>query len=225
MLAVYDGQFATYISSSSDALITSGLIPETLLVGVNTLVYHRQHELTPTGCPTNCTGCSSLFKYGGGLNMLDFTYQTVLPLVARTYSLPLPLDRSLLAVGGWSLGGLMACSAAVFRPHYFSRHYCGSPSLWFNCSAFAKQVLASPPSPASTAFYIDSGDAEDRGIMPDYIRASFESLLQVGFTPGQNLFLAQVGYGQLHEADSWAKRFYLMATHLFALPQAITWFS
>ena len=108
-----------------DRNVLTGAVPETIMVGIpqNGTGCERQFELTFS--VSNQTGCKAS---GGNTQYLDFIQNTVVPAVLKNMN----AIQGEVSITGASYGGLTSCYAASARPHYFSRAFCQSPSVWWN---------------------------------------------------------------------------------------------
>jgi len=223
-LLLTDGQILPIWQTKLDSLVWSGSLNEVVLVGISspTDFNNRTQELTPTvtnGCSLTPSGSPS----GGGEGYLDFTINIALPLVLSTYSLT--SSRSQVGIAGYSLGGLMACHAAITRSNHISVAHCSSTSFWRNCGEEAALLSSKPTAPRSNkvTLYIDYGlsevntNREDPTVIEQpalaFIAAAHHS---PATRAGQlSVFVAQNLHPETHNPDSWLRRFLQAAPNLF----------
>eukprot|EP01094_Clydonella_sp_ATCC50884_P020724 TRINITY_DN4363_c0_g1_i1.p1 TRINITY_DN4363_c0_g1~~TRINITY_DN4363_c0_g1_i1.p1 ORF type:complete len:528 (+),score=110.89 TRINITY_DN4363_c0_g1_i1:71-1654(+) len=219
-----DGQILpTILYQFLDTLAISGLIEDTLVVGVTVDSKERQYQLTPTPC-TPCQqspycsfdcACEKGGASGGAPLYYDFLIDTLLPLVLKHTNMMVKPNG--VALGGWSYGGLNACYGAYTRPHHFATGYCGSPSVWWNCEQLRESVFpdASPP-PTNITLLFDVGSAEGDAMVPPTERL-YEEAVRLGFVPGVNTWLDVVD-GDYHTLNAFATRFWNVGPRILGSP-------
>jgi predicted alpha/beta superfamily hydrolase len=173
---------------------------------------------------------------GEGDAYVRFLANTLKPRIDRRYRTL--ADRAHTAIGGSSMGGLIALYAGLTRPDVFSKVLAMSTAVWFaedggpwlsNNRLLA--MLRDRPVPRSVRFYLDVGTSErSRAAEPDvvdargtpvsYARAYREGTERVvealrdGGVAESNLRLV-VEQDAIHHESAWARRFGAAVTWLF----------
>lgn len=135
-------------SGGFDVAFQSGLIPESILIGVQSIDdstgCQRSYELTYGPCNVTLTGTEGpggcIYDstcYGGNNKYFDFIEQSIVPQVLSSINMTFTNEVAMI---GFSLGGLTACSSVLLRPAYFKRAFCMSPSMWYNFGEFSNLV-------------------------------------------------------------------------------------
>jgi predicted alpha/beta superfamily hydrolase len=165
---------------------------------------------------------------GEGDAYVHFLAETLKPMIDQRYrTLP---DREHTAVGGSSMGGLIALWAGLQRPDVFSRVMAMSTAVWFAESGgpwlsgnrlvnYAREHVLRD----DVRFYLDVGTNErsrdaDPGVVDsaghalEYARAYVEGTevlaraLREGGVPARNLKVV-VDPGAMHHETAWSRRF------------------
>lgn len=184
-----------------DELYDLGAVAEMIVVAVHT-GEARMDRLTPVPDPAHGGGMATAFleKLTGELvPAIDAAYRT------RT-------GREATSILGSSLGGLFAFWAAWSRPEVFGQAACLSSSFWWANRWPVRLVQAEGAPDPRPEIYLDSGAARD-ALEQDihardgfhHTRSMFRALVEVGYTPGEDLHRL-VFTGATHDAASWAAR-------------------
>lgn len=190
------------MAQTLDDLVGRGVIEPVVVVAVYNTP-KRILEYTPSVDPT--------YGGGGADAYLDWLDAVAMPAV-RALGYRVDVASPSRVILGSSLGGLLSCYAALTRPASWSRAVCMSSSFWWNDQHFLRSVLARAPASLPAAVYLDSGHPGDDYNQTLAVRAR---LAQLGVAP---LFYDCQPGGQ-HNEKSWAERFHLPMTDLFAAPQ------
>jgi predicted alpha/beta superfamily hydrolase len=219
------------IDETLDAMSDADPARAMIVVGVDNSE-HRWDEYGPWVNPAMHAWVDSSWaresEGGEGAAYVDFLTQTLKPLIDRHYSTR--PDRAHTAVGGSSMGALIALYAGLARPDVFSGVMAMSTAVWFAERGGPwlsdNQLLAyigSRPAPAGLRIYLDVGTAErSRDTDPDvadragrpisYPRAYAEGTeavaeaLQHAGVPAEHLRHV-VDPGGIHNESAWSKRF------------------
>lgn len=176
------GMFGDWrVDETIDRMTGSGETPGMIVVGVDNGP-RRWDEYGPWTNPRMMAWVDSTWSRrtegGEGDAYLAFLVHTLKPQIDRRYrTIP---DRAHTAVGGSSMGGLIALWAGLTHPEVFSKVMAMSPAVWFAEGGGAWMAdnrllgwMRAHPLPADVRFYLDVGTAErSRAIDPDVVDAS-----------------------------------------------------
>ena len=192
---------------TADALIRAGAMEPALLVGVYNTGVRRISEYTPTRDPARRKG-------GKGDRYAQMLARELKPFIDSYYR----TRKTGHAVGGSSLGGLVALEAALLYPRVFAAAAVLSPSVWWDRRSILEMVRRYK-SPQRPRLWLDSGTQE--GETPEAViedlRLLRDALLQKGWQEGTTLhYLEAVGAG--HNEQAWGARFGAVLEWLFPAP-------
>jgi predicted alpha/beta superfamily hydrolase len=213
---VFDEQTSAFGSEwkadeTADRLIGSQKIPPILIVAIANTP-DRINEYTPVADDTHKSG-------GGGLKYERFLIEELKPFIDKIYRTK--PERESTAIGGSSLGGLLAMETTLDHPEVFSRCAALSPSIWWGNDRLLADVKAHAPAARRGKFWIDMGTKEDApkdGSSPSVERAKKlgKALNDAGLVAEQDYHLEIIEGGKHQEAD-WAGRFERVLVYLFGL--------
>jgi predicted alpha/beta superfamily hydrolase len=218
---VFDGATA-YIpgqewraDEAAQELVTRGEIEPPILVAVDNAGADRVNEYVPAGIPSREDARRNV---GGQADLYGrFLTNELKPFIDRTYRTKTgPRDT---AVGGSSLGGLLALHLALSRPDVFGAALVVSPSVWWGDRDILKEVAALPKRPP-VRLYVDIGTAEAGEGTPqsrqalDDARALRDALRAKGWKPGRDLTYTEAE-GARHSEAAWSARFPAMLRFLY----------
>jgi predicted alpha/beta superfamily hydrolase len=193
-------------------LIAAGRIPPLIVVGIGNSP-QRLDEYTPTR--------DQRLQRGGGADAyLKAVVEEIKPHIDRTYrTRP---EREFTAIGGSSLGGLLALYACQQYPEHFSRCAALSPSLHWDDEALLKEWQQPGPWIARTRIWFDMGTLEGGGEASqkanvERTRRLAEQLAAAGSQRGRDFQYREVDGGRHHEA-AWAERFGQVLEFFYAEP-------
>ncbi len=185
---------------TAERLILAGRITPIILVGIaNTPA--RLEEYAPYPNPSG-TG-------GRGLLYSRFVLEELKPFVDAHYrTLP---DRKHTAIGGSSMGGLIALYLAWQFPEKVGLTAVLSPSLWWADQQILHDLAGSQPWMKKARFWLDVGTREGRGrghVPPtvQHTRTLVERFDANGLVPGRHYYYWEEAGGEHNEA-AWARRF------------------
>jgi predicted alpha/beta superfamily hydrolase len=196
---------------TASRLVLEKKIPPILLVGIYNHKTDRLDEYSFVRDEEQMRG-------GNGSKYCRFLVEELKPFIDRTYRTK--RDRENTAIGGSSLGGLIAIEAALNYPDVFGRCAAISPAIWWANS----NVLTIAKSHATAArrckFWIDMGTKEGlrEGELTSAAVGRAEKLAKTlqedGLVPETDYHLQIVPGGEHKEAD-WAARFDQVLIYLF----------
>ncbi|SPE38495.1 putative esterase [Candidatus Sulfopaludibacter sp. SbA3] len=183
---------------TADELIRRGAIEPVIIVGVYNTGVRRISEYTPTRDPARRKG-------GKGDRYAQMLARELMPFIDRQYrTRKTAADH---AVGGSSLGGLVALETALLYPRVFGKAGVISPSVWWDGRSILDLVLRYK-SPGRPRIWLDSGtqegDAPARTI--EDLRLLRDALVEKGWQEGATLRYWEVE-GAGHNEQAWGARF------------------
>ncbi len=218
------------IDETLDTMSRVGRYPGVIVVGIDNSS-HRWDEYSPwvnrhmhDWVPADW---SAPVQGGEGAAYLDFVTNTLKPEIDARYRTM--TDRGHTAIGGSSMGGLIALYGGIRRPDVFGSVMAMSTAVWFAEEGgpwlsrnHLLEVAASRPLPRDVRFYVDVGTAErSRDTDPDvtdargekvtYPRAYVEGndalvhALRRGGVPESHLHYV-VAPNAVHNESAWARR-------------------
>jgi predicted alpha/beta superfamily hydrolase len=140
--------------------------------------------------------------YGRGGETMDWVVDHLKPMIDsryRTYPF-----REATAIGGYSLGGMMALFAAVRYNRWFSKAACLSPTVLPAMESFKEEIQGSTLSP-DTRIFLSWGTAEETGWSNDDIGRCIVYLEQRLQEKGAQTYLL-CQQGGRHEEASWQQQ-------------------
>jgi predicted alpha/beta superfamily hydrolase len=191
------------LNDTARELIETGRLEPLIIVGV----YHAGEKRIDEYTPSRDTKQKAGGKANASLDALENEFKPFIDAQYRTHKGP-----QHTAVGGSSLGGLMALYAGLQSPEVFGRVIAMSPSVWWDrryIVRLAKQTLPKP----RLSIWLDIGAKEGRNTLAD-VRALRTVLESQGWIPGQDLFYSEI-QDATHDETSWANRVGDALTALF----------
>ena len=192
---------------TADALIRAGVIEPAILVGVYNTGVRRISEYTPTRDPARRKG-------GKGDRYSQMLARELKPFIDSQYR----TRKTGHAVGGSSLGGLVALEAALLYPRVFAAAAVLSPSVWWDRRSILEMVR-NYKAPERPRLWLDSGtqEGESPEAVIEDLRLLRDALLQKGWREGTTLhYLEAAGAG--HNEQAWGARFAAVLEWLFPAP-------
>ncbi|MDO9548178.1 MAG: alpha/beta hydrolase-fold protein [Candidatus Marinimicrobia bacterium] len=198
---LFDARTASFgnewrIDEIADSLIQTGRIEPLIIVGIdNTNQRTEEYSLIETG-----------------YNYQHFVVDELKPLIDNQYrTIP---DRTHTAVGGSSLGGLIAFIFLWEYDHIFSKAICMSPALKIDEFDMVLPIQNYAGPQKDIQFYIDNGGIEVEQQLQPGIDEMLEGLKNKGFHQGMDYLWIQDQSAE-HSEKAWSKRFPLALTFLF----------
>jgi len=208
VLYLTDGQavfVGMHVNRICEELIRRGEIEPLIVVAITEPSWEaRVLDLTPPWSDSY-----KGYEGGGGEVFLRAIRDTLMPEVNRRYrTLTGPANT---AIGGVSLGGLLAAYAGFAHDSTFGKVAAFSPSYWWggamNLPVYA-QEKGRPP--YLVRFYQDTGDPE----LDNWIGTMETVLLSLGFVMNRDLISVSVP-GADHVEGAWEQRYPQMLRFLF----------
>jgi predicted alpha/beta superfamily hydrolase len=189
-------------------LIGAGTIESVILVGIaNT--DRRIEEYGPRAVRRRMPGPDHPYA--------RFVVEEVKPFIDRTYATK--PERKHTAVGGSSMGGLIALFLAYWHPEVFGQCAALSPSLWWDRDLILRLFRDQPKGLRKVRFWIDTGTREGstpRGCREQVRRTKLLAslLAAAGLHKGRDFKYREVHGGE-HNEHAWAARLDEVLTFLF----------
>ncbi len=190
------------LAEAADEAIGERTASPMIIVGIDNAGPSRIDEYAPTHDPK---------RNGGGRadDYARFLLEELKPVIDASYrTIP---DGQNTAVGGSSLGGLLAMHIAAKYPHAFSRVAVMSPSVWWNGRVILSEVdrLGQGQRPR---IWLDIGGREGRDAVAD-VRMLHQRMLAKGWND-KNLRYHEEKKAD-HNEHAWAHRSPMMLEFLF----------
>ncbi|HXI13400.1 MAG TPA: alpha/beta hydrolase-fold protein [Thermoanaerobaculia bacterium] len=182
------------LGATADTLIAAGAIKPVIIVGIDNTGEKRIHEYTPTSHHA-FRGSGRADRYG---RMLVEELKPMIDLRYRT----LP-QRENHAIGGSSLGALVALYVALSHSDVFSKVAVLSPSVWWHDRVIVQQV-AQLPARLPLDIWLDMGTTESAEGISD-ARLLRDALTTRGWVSGTDLVYHEVEGGS-HNERAWGTR-------------------
>jgi predicted alpha/beta superfamily hydrolase len=179
---------------TAQELITAGLVRPLIIVGVYNTGEHRIDEYAPT--EMSGTGGGQADLYGRML------VEELKPFIDSTYN-TLPGAGS-TALGGSSLGGLLAVYVGLRYVTAFGGLVAMSPSVWWD-DRFILRFVESLSGRLPLRIWLDAGTEEGEEVLAD-TQALRDALMAKGWSPGTDLIYSEA-VGGAHNEASWGARF------------------
>ncbi len=191
---LFEDETATYGKSWGLEPFLNSYDKPLIVVGIE--CSHRGHERLNEYCPYDLSVWGKNITGKGGLFM-DWLVHECKPFIDRHFR-TMPF-RECTAIGGSSMGGLMAYYSAMRYNNYFSKAACLSPSLMICREALLREFQNVNISP-DTRFYFSFGENEIRDPYP--LLAPFEEDIR---RRGAR-YLTEVIAGGNHNEATWETR-------------------
>lgn len=191
------------LGEAADTLIGERKTRAMIIVGVDNTGAGRINEYTPSRDPKHKAG-------GRAGDYATMLLEELKPLIDETYrTLP---DRAGTAVGGSSLGGLLALHLALTHPNAFSAAAVMSPSVWWDNRVILDELDRFTG--RRPRIWLDTGGREGFEALKD-VRALRDKLRSKGWGQGE------LKYHEDRRADhserAWAARAPMMLEFLFPI--------
>ena len=196
-----------HCDETADRLVRAGKIEPVILVAVANVGSQRIAEYTPTADPHHPEG-------GHGDLYEKFLIDEIKPMIDRTYrTKPGPADT---AVGGSSLGALIALDAGYHHPEVFGRLMVMSPSLWWDGRRLLRQIQADPGPLVRERVWIDIGTREgDDPAEQAQSVSNATALAEALQAKGPRSASLMIDPDAKHNEAAWAARFGFALSFLF----------
>ena len=151
----YGVTFAFAFRGGFELAVVTGVAPESIMIGVPSSpniydafccsphVPERTYELTFDVCDPSlmdCNGGYTIYNTGGTDLLLNFTIDTVIPLVLDVVGM---LPGGEVSIAGASLGGLTSLYAAGTRPQEFARAWSLEGDVPYNFGQISQKITES----------------------------------------------------------------------------------
>lgn len=204
---LFDGQ-SSYVANrtwsahtTSDALISRGLIEPIILVGVAHTGLNRVDEYTPT---------QDQLRGGAGASYGQMLIEELMPFVDRTYRTSTGPPSA--ALGGSSLGGLISLYLGLKYPEVFGKLAIMSPALWWDNCSILREMEKVEPRP-NLQVWLDIGSEEG----PRPVREAdllYRLMVERGWLPDRDIKFVRVEGGR-HDEAAWGARLAHVLMFLF----------
>lgn len=189
------------VDETADSLIKSGAIKEIIIVGIYNTRFRN-------------------FEYGdtdSGKVYLDFMINSLKPFIDSNYRTL--SDRENTAIGGSSLGALIAFKMGWEHPEYFSKVACLSPAFEIDKIDYVSKVTGYLGAKPDLKFYFDVGEADLELELKRGTINMINALEQKGFSIDKDIYFYH-DYSGLHDEKSWSKRVWRFLEFFFSKDQS-----
>lgn len=195
------------VEAAANEMISLGLMRETILVAVDNTSERNREYIPPTDSPD---GAGTADRY------LAFVANNVMPFVDTQYRTL--TNRTDVGVLGSSFGGVASLYFGL-ATNRFGRIGPMSTSFWAIPNFLAQRIHGQ--STAGLRIYMDFGTAES----DSNFRAMwtvYDKLLADGYVPNDTVRI-EVGCGDAHNEEAWARRVYEPLVFLFNARDEANW--
>lgn len=218
---LFDRESATYghiwhMHTRIEKLIKDRAMTGIIVVGIDCKPGdQRLHEYSPWPCADPRAMGYDHGVGGQGESYGRFLVDHLKPMIDKRYRTKAHSDHT--AIGGSSMGALMALYLGATYPQVFSKVLAMSTAAWFAPQDLKACLSQIEPCQASR-WYIDVGDqeVEDPTFRQAYIKTCqdvYETLKTCGLD--ENMLTYKLAVGGIHHEDSWAHRLPLALKWLF----------
>ena len=196
------------VDETADRLIREGQIPPLLIVGIDNAGKDRIREYMPH------RSYQPMILRVQGSRFPSFLIKEVMPFVQRHYRVASGPENT--ALGGSSLGALIALYTVAVSPGMFGRLLLESPSLWASNRQIIRQSRTVRRWPERVLLATGTTEAgrEDRDqSMVDDVRELAAILRRAGLSDQR--FRLMVEQDATHHESAWARRFPAALSFLF----------
>jgi predicted alpha/beta superfamily hydrolase len=197
------------VDETGDRLIREGVVPPLMIVGIDNTGRGRIREYMPH------RSLHPMMLRVQGTRYPTFLFKEVMPFIARNYRIASGPENT--ALGGSSLGALIALYTAAVRPGAIGRLLLESPSLWASNRQLIRQSRGVKRWPERVFLAMGTAEAgrKDRDqSMVDDVR-EFAGILRRAGLDNKRLMLV-IDEGATHHESAWARRFPEALAFLFA---------
>lgn len=195
------------VDETAEDLIRARKVEPVIIVGIYNAGDDRVDEYTPTANGSGRGGKAHLYA--------KFLTEELKPFIDSTYRTRTgPSDT---AIGGSSLGGLLALTIGLTHPHVFGKAAVMSPSIWWDHGVLLRFVQEMAHKP-ELRIWLDTGSAEGR-VTLNNSRALRDALKARGWRLRVDLRYCEAARAGHNEA-AWGARVAPMLRWLFPLTAA-----
>ena len=197
------------VDETADRLIREGVIPPMIFVGIDNARLERLKEYLPY------RSVNPLVLRPQGNRYPKFLLEEVLPFIQQNYRVTKGAENT--ALGGSSLGGLIALYVALAAPGVFGRVLLESPSLWVANRQILREARSFKGWPEKIFLAVGTREAgrEDKDWQTVENVRELERILRRAGMDDRRL-LVEVAEGGTHSEAAWAARFPNALRFLFA---------
>ncbi|KAL6759990.1 Alpha/Beta hydrolase protein [Haematococcus lacustris] len=202
------------VAQTASQLISSGVLPGFVVVGLDHAGARRSAEYTPVKPGTGPGGHrqDAAAWPGGEVDAyLDTVVQQVMPWAQQTYRVTNQAAK--VAFGGSSFGAICTLCLCLRYPGLVGSTLIESPSCWIDEGRWFQEVLLKHRGPWPDKVWLAMGEAEHRGdpeaplsrLLVGYATQLSQHLSQQGLALGQRQQL-ELGHKAAHTESAWAER-------------------
>jgi enterochelin esterase-like enzyme len=199
------------VDETADRLIREGVIPPMIIVGIDNTGRERIREYMPH------RSLHPVMLRVLGTRYPAFLFKEVIPFMVRNYRVANGPENT--ALGGSSLGALIALYTAAVRPGVIGRLLLESPSLWASNRQMIRQsrgVKRWPERVFLATGTAESGRKDKDQSMVDDVRELAGIMRRAGLNDTRLKLV--IDEGATHDESHWARRFPEALAFLFGKP-------
>ncbi len=197
------------VDETADRFIRAGTVPPLIIVGIDNAGKDRLREYMPQ------RSMHPMMLRVQGKYYPDFLMKEVMPFIESNYRVAAAPEE--IALGGSSLGGLIALYTAIMRPEKIGRLLIESPSLWVSNRQIIKQSRSVRIWPDRIFLGVGTDEASNadksRSVVDDV--RELAAILRRAVLSEKRLRVV-IQEGATHSESAWAARFPEALSFLFA---------
>ncbi len=197
------------VDETADRFIRAGTVPPLIIVGIDNAGKDRLREYMPQ------RSMHPMMLRVQGKYYPDFLMKEVMPFIESNYRVAAAPEE--IALGGSSLGGLIALYTAIMRPEKIGRLLIESPSLWVSNRQIIKQSRSVRIWPDRIFLGVGTNEASNadksRSVVDDV--RELAAILRRAVLSEKRLRVV-IQEGATHSESAWAARFPEALSFLFA---------
>ncbi len=197
------------VDETAERFIRAGTVPPLIIVGIDNAGKDRLREYMPQ------RSMHPMMLRVQGKYYPDFLMKEVMPFIESNYRVAAAPEE--IALGGSSLGGLIALYTAIMRPEKIGRLLIESPSLWVSNRQIIKQSRSVRIWPDRIFLGVGTNEASNadksRSVVDDV--RELAAILRRAVLSEKRLRVV-IQEGATHSESAWAARFPEALSFLFA---------
>jgi predicted alpha/beta superfamily hydrolase len=187
------------VDETAERLIRKELIEPLIIVAITNMRDDRVHEYAPTRGVISKEARRKKRSKGLGRKYGEFLIRELKPYIDRKYRTR--RDAKFTAIGGSSLGGLLALSSGLWFPNVYAKVIAMSPSVWWDNEVIVR-VVEDLETKLPLKIWLDTGTNEEGWQRARHLR---DALVEKGWILHHDLQYTERKGGE-HSEAAWAER-------------------